>query len=402
MRPKTATSNLWRWKDEITVHYAKADSQIPGSDTAVVLLHGFGVASFHYEAQFGPLSEAGYTVYAADNVGAGLSWPDRDPAPGTPAELQAPGSEWGFGSPDPAFEDVVIGEKLWIEQTLDFLRECVKEPKVILGGNSLGGYLAVLVTASMDSELASRVHGMALINPTPFWGWIPSRSKNPDLHDAFPWKGRLPVPDFVRPLTLGWYNTLRNPDSIEWLLNFVTRNPEGVGHELAERIAAMANHPAGAAAFSQILFTPQADLTFEEALVQVVDLKIPVLLLYGREDPWIIPYWAARAYMTAPEADYLQMSPTGHCPHYETPASVNEALLRWLHEKAPADGPARAELPGTVGTSFCVRETDGREVRVTRRGGPEPFREDELAWDEVPGWLQQMYRRTWANSASEG
>ena len=85
MRPKTAASNKWHWKDNITVHYAKAASKIPGTDTAVVLLHGFGVASFHYEAQFGPLSEAGYTVYAADNVGAGLSWPDCDPAPGTPS-----------------------------------------------------------------------------------------------------------------------------------------------------------------------------------------------------------------------------------------------------------------------------------------------------------------------------
>ena len=94
MQPKTASSNKWHWKDRLTVHYAKAASKIPGTDTAVVLLHGFGVASFHYEAQFGPLSEAGYTVYAADNVGAGLSWPDSDPAPGTPLEVQSPGSEW--------------------------------------------------------------------------------------------------------------------------------------------------------------------------------------------------------------------------------------------------------------------------------------------------------------------
>ena len=59
------------------------------------------------------------------------------------------------------------------------------------------------------------------------------------------------------------YNTLRNPDSIEWLLNFVTVNPAGVGHQLPVRIAAMADHPNGAAAFSQILFTPQAELSFE-------------------------------------------------------------------------------------------------------------------------------------------
>ncbi|CAE7763934.1 PPH [Symbiodinium necroappetens] len=393
MQPKTATSKKWHWKESITVHYAKAASKIPGTDTAVVLLHGFGVASFHYEAQFGPLSEAGYTVYAADNVGAGLSWPDFDPAPGTPEEIRSPGTEWGFGKPRPPFEEMVIGEQLWVEQVKDFIAECVEESNVIIGGNSLGGYLTVLATATMNTRLLGRIKGVFLLNATPFWGWIPNRSKNPDLHDAFPWKGQFPVPESVRPLTLAWYNTLRNPDSIEWLLNFVTSNPAGVGHELAERIATMADHPAGAAAFAQILFTPQADLTFEEALDEVVKCNIPVFLLYGREDPWIIPYWAARAYTTAPDADYVQLSPSGHCPHYETPAAVNESLLRWLQDKVPVDGQGpRQDLPGSIGASFTVKESDGREVVVTRRGFAEPFRENELAWDEFPAWLQQMAR----------
>ena len=129
MRPRTAESKFWQWKEGITVHYAKA-SKLP-SDTAVVLLHGFGVASFHYEHQFAPLSQAGYTVYAMDNVGAGLSWPDRDPAPGGPQELQdVAGSQWGFGSPDPQYEDMVIGEDLWVQQIKDFISQLVAEPKV--------------------------------------------------------------------------------------------------------------------------------------------------------------------------------------------------------------------------------------------------------------------------------
>ena len=131
------------------------------------------------------------------------------------SELQSPGTEWGFGDPTPPFEDVVIGESLWVEQVRDFIGDCVAEKNVIIGGNSLGGYLTILATATMDIGVAGRVKGVALLNPTPFWGWIPSRSKNPSLHDAFPWKGRFPIPESVRPLTLAWYNTLRNPDSIE-------------------------------------------------------------------------------------------------------------------------------------------------------------------------------------------
>lgn len=403
MQPRNAESKFWKWKWKedgvpsipLTVHYAKAESKIP-SDVAVVLLHGFGVASFHYESQFLPLSDAGYSVYAIDHVGAGLSWPEVDIAPGGPEELrERPGSQWGFGpAAEKGFEELVIGESLWVKQIADFISEFVTESKVILAGNSLGGYLAVLATASMSPETVARIEGVALINATPFWGWIPNKSKNPSLYETFPWKGRLPIPENVRNFALNWYNTLRNPDSIEWLLNFVTSNPSGVGHELPERIAAMADHPAGAAAFAQIVFTPQADLTFDEALGKVVADQIPVLLLYGREDPWIVPYWGARAFKVAATgvADYLQLSPSGHCPHFETPEAVNECLLRWLQERHPIQGQASRDLlPKSIGESFTVNEHDAREILVTRRGLPEPFREGEIAWDELPAWIQSLF-----------
>lgn len=110
MQPRNAESRAWRWKEKLSVHYAVAESKLPSDGPAVVLLHGFGVAGFHYEQQFRALSEAGYTTYAMDNVGAGLSWPLADPAPGGPQE-EVPGSQWGFGpSPAEGFEDLVIGE----------------------------------------------------------------------------------------------------------------------------------------------------------------------------------------------------------------------------------------------------------------------------------------------------
>ena len=79
MQPRNAESRYWKWKEGITVHYAKAESKIP-SDIAVVLLHGFGVASFHYESQFLPLSEAGYTVYAIGQRGCRSFLAGRGPS----------------------------------------------------------------------------------------------------------------------------------------------------------------------------------------------------------------------------------------------------------------------------------------------------------------------------------
>eukprot|EP00438_Fugacium_kawagutii_P007962 Skav221207 [mRNA] locus=scaffold2467:115842:116303:- [translate_table: standard] len=153
----------------------------------------------------------------------------------------------------------------------------------------------------------------------------------------------------------------------------------------------MADHPAGAAAFAQIVFTPQADLTFDEALDKVVEQQIPTLLLYGREDPWIVPYWAARAFKRAPSADYLQLSPSGHCPHFETPATVNECLLRWLRQKFPREEEDHEALPVSIGDSFIVCEEDARKISVTRRGLPEPFRDGEIVWDDLPAWVQSLF-----------
>ena len=171
----------------------------------------------------------------------------------------------------------------------------------------------------------------------------------------------------------------------------MTASEKGVGLELPRRIAAMAQHPNGAAAFAQIVFTPQAELTFDEALQQVAK-ELPLLLLYGREDPWIVPYWAARALKVAPGAAYLQLSPSGHCPHFETPRAVNESLLRWLQEHFPVEGQRVMEVvPKSIGEAFRVVEEDEREVSVTRRSLPEPFRDGEIAWDDMPAWVQTLF-----------
>lgn len=59
-----------------------------------------------------------------------------------------------------------------MQQITDFVQTAVAEPEVILAGNSLGGYLAVLATVR-----SKKVKGVMLMNATPFWGWIPNESK---------------------------------------------------------------------------------------------------------------------------------------------------------------------------------------------------------------------------------
>ena len=57
----------------------------------------------------------------------------------------------------------------------------------------------------------------------------------------------------------------------------------------------------------------------------------PVALVYGREDPWIVPYWGQRAKRRLGGlGTYFELRGAGHCPHHEAPAAVNAILRAWV------------------------------------------------------------------------
>ena len=140
-----------------------------------------------------------HRVWTMDILGQGKSWPKADPAPG--GGYTEKGFEWGFG-PDPSAEadasKLNYSCSLWADQVVDFLEAIVKTGPVYVAGNSLGGYLAVMV-ASRRPEL---VKGLFLMNPTPFWGVGVQR--------LLPWTGGYPVPSWVRPVTITWWDTIRS------------------------------------------------------------------------------------------------------------------------------------------------------------------------------------------------
>jgi len=44
-------------------------------------------------------------------------------------------------------------------------------------------------------------------------------------------------------------------------------------------------------AFASILCSPSSPRTFKDMLLDIKDSDIPVALVYGKEDPWIVPIW---------------------------------------------------------------------------------------------------------------
>lgn len=113
---------------------------------------------------------------------------------------------------------------------------------------------------------------------------------------------------------------------------------------------------------------PKVPMAFLEEMIERIE--VPMALMYGKEDPWVVPLWAHRIKRQRPETLYYEISPSGHSPHHETPNTVNALLAGWL-EHASSGGPAPLSGEGEVLEmevggglpSFCLFSAVGIERR---------------------------------------
>ncbi|KAK5775975.1 hypothetical protein PVK06_043932 [Gossypium arboreum] len=195
---------------------------------------------------------------------------------------------------------------LWQDQVLYFVGEVIGEP-VYLVGNSLGGFVA-LYFAARNPKL---VKGVTLLNATPFWGFLPNPIKSPRLARIFSWSGTFPLPENIRKLTEFVWQRISDPECIADVLRQVyadhSFNVDNVFHCILETT----QHPAAAASFASIMFAPQAELSFKEALSRCDMNSVPICLMYGKEDPRVKPVWGLEVKKHVPEAPYYEISPAG-------------------------------------------------------------------------------------------
>ena len=120
----------------------------------VVLLPGFGVGSFHYDALSARLGrDASTCVWALDFCGQGASWPASD-------EASRDGSLNGF----------VYSVDAWRDQVVDFARTVGERRTGVSRREFAGGFVATYAAATEESL----VKGLILMNATPFWAFVPS------------------------------------------------------------------------------------------------------------------------------------------------------------------------------------------------------------------------------------
>eukprot|EP01025_Chloroclados_australasicus_P046825 TRINITY_DN5177_c4_g1_i1.p1 TRINITY_DN5177_c4_g1~~TRINITY_DN5177_c4_g1_i1.p1 ORF type:complete len:479 (+),score=45.89 TRINITY_DN5177_c4_g1_i1:136-1437(+) len=349
--PKNSdTGQFWDWKFNTKINYIHkgSDERAP----AILMVHGFGVGSFHFSRNIDQLGE-NFRVWAVDLVGQGRSLPENE-----------------------RVERLALSIDAWTEQLSDFVEEVVGGPVYVVG-NSLGGYLAVCLSAKRP-ELCK---GVILLNATPFWGFGPNPETDPFMSRIMPYNGSIPAPKVLSWIVKTfWFRFLKRKSNVKSILNLVYSDKQSVDDDLIEGIVEASEHPMAVDSFTSIIFSPRSQLSFNQ-MVEMI--KPPVCMLYGRDDPWVVPLWGQRLKRLLPKADYYELTPCGHCPHHETPKSVNFVIQKWVEGVENGEGG-----PLNLGQQMQILEGESRVITIQHIvGAPRNLFEK---WDN---WVYHLFYR---------
>jgi pimeloyl-ACP methyl ester carboxylesterase len=309
----TESSRFYTWRQSNWIVHYETKGPLDVRKPILLLLPGFGVGTFYYQSQLEELSKD-YRVFAMDLLGQGKSWPE-----GKVSQEQ----------------QLCFSTDLWVEQVVEFIDNILGGEQVHVFGNSLGGYLATHAAARRPELFKSVI----LANAAPFWAFAPARSSNSSSDGGFfgLWDGTLPAPEPIFNFGSAYFDLIRSRPSVLTMLKGVYHNEAAFDEKLVQDIIASASHPNGYEAFTSILFSPKTERSFDESLRRL--RGIPTLLLYGKNDPWVVPYWGQRAYKALtedsedgaePMAHYLEIRNCGHSPNHEAPLAVNSVLGAWI------------------------------------------------------------------------
>ena len=264
-----------------TTHY-----EVAGPDTGRValLVHGFSVPYYIWDSTFSALSGAGYRVIRYDLFGRGLS--DRPRA-----------------TYDGAFFDAQISD------LLDSLH--VSEP-VDLFGLSFGGF----VVAHYASTHPQRIRTITMVDPA---------SSRPGTSALF--TGPLVGPYLWQVLAVP---TMADNQATDFL------HPERFPG-WADRYRAQMRYRG----FGRALLRSRNTLAatdFDGLFQSVAATGVPVLLVWGKQDPTVPLANAEIVRRAIPALEFFPVDSSGHLPHLEQTAAFNARMFEFLgaHPRAQA------------------------------------------------------------------
>ncbi len=192
---------------------------------------------------------------------------------------------------DPALRDVSI-EGL-SDHVLRFL-DALDIPRAVIGGNSLGGQVALALTVAQRDRVSGLVlTGSAGLLERGFTRGVPHQPRSEYI------KQKMEEAFFDRSLvTDAWVESMRSvlttPASALRVVRFVR---DARRCNMADRLGA---------------------------------IEVPTLLVWGREDQVTPPEVAERFRALIPDAQLTYLARCGHTAMLERPAAFTEAVARWL------------------------------------------------------------------------
>ena len=300
---------LWKeegyetWKfaynnEEFNVNFVDCGKETDRDKPPLLLIHGFGASVFHWRYNIPELAKD-YHVFAIDMLGFGLS------------------------------EKKVMdyNAELWRDQTIAFIKEVIqpRSNKVpcVVAGNSLGGFTALYSAAAEGNDFKDLIKGCILINAAGRF-----KKNHTELKEQNPFIKSLQEAFQRFVIGLSFIYT-KQPARIEQVLKQVYPvDPSNVNAELVESIRFPALDPNAAEVFYRVIKkNGNGPPVFVDDLL--IKLKVPLLLLWGSQDPWIRPQAADTIQELFPKALRTDVN-GGHCPHDEVPADVNNAIKEFM------------------------------------------------------------------------
>jgi pimeloyl-ACP methyl ester carboxylesterase len=267
-------------------HYEVAG---PDSGRVVVLVHGFSVPSYIWDSTFHALARTGHRVIRYDLYGRG--WSDR---------------------PDVAYDGALYDRQL--TELLDTLQ--ITQP-IDLVGLSFGGF----VTAHYAVRHADRLRTLTLIDPVAESRAIPDILTKPVL-GAWLWQVTQ-VPTLPDGQMSDFLHPARHPT---WVAQYRPQMQyRGFGRSLLRSAIVMGR------------------IRFDSLYAQVAPTKVPVLLIWGKQDRTVPIALADVITRSIPAAEFFPVDSAGHLPHIEQAATVNAKLQQFF--AAHAVNPAGLRAP---------------------------------------------------------
>lgn len=287
------TEHTWKWRGH-SIHYKTA-----GCGEPILLVHGFGLSSFHYRRNIPVLAEK-YKVYAVDLLGFGKS--------------SKPIRQYSM--------------ELWRDLLLDFMAEFAGGKPTVLVGNSIGALACLMVGAAAP---AGSVRGTVLLNAA---GAMNNKGVVGDWRILAVYPLLLLI-DFllsIPAVSAALFNNVRTPKNIgEVLRNGVYRNPTAVDETLVQQIFDPSCDPGAREVFVSVVTGPPGPKPWQ----LIPSLPGPLLVLWGDKDTLTPADGPVGKYLQAlpairPETKFVMLPDVGHCLHDDRPELVHGELLPWL------------------------------------------------------------------------